>query len=291
MGMAVSGRIRVGGFVTTNIVLPKPPRIELYILGGGGGGGGASGIAGTGIGSNLSQWPGAGGGAGGLLVNLSYAITPGTTYTFTIGAGGTKGAGKTGSGQVGTNGTKGGDTTWTVGGTTLRAFGGGAGVNDNSSAANGGCGGGASGYSGATRGTAVSGQGFLGLKGSAGGVGGPGGGIGSNAFAVGDGGTGKWIPDGRKGFLFLGPGGNGGKWTVGSGFLPVAATRFGEGGQGGPWRANYANDGMNGFQGLIIICYQAVYAPAVAVTGASSSSGVIAGTQYYYLTSSGTIRW
>jgi hypothetical protein len=63
--------------------------IELLAVAGGGGGG-----------SDLAG----GGGAGGLIYNSAFAVTPGTTYTVTVGAGGLGGQAVRQSTSVGTNG-------------------------------------------------------------------------------------------------------------------------------------------------------------------------------------------
>jgi hypothetical protein len=109
--------------------------IELELIGAGGGGGGCNG-SGTG---------GGGGGAGAYLY-ANVAVTPGTTYDFAIGAGGTS------SGT--TSGTNGGNTTATVGATTYTAAGGTGGTRGSSGGA-GGAGGAAT--NGDTNTTGVSG--------------------------------------------------------------------------------------------------------------------------------------
>ena len=52
--------------------------VEVLVVAGGGGGGGNSGYA----------YGGGGGGAGGLIYNPAFSVTPGTSYTVTVGAGG-----------------------------------------------------------------------------------------------------------------------------------------------------------------------------------------------------------
>lgn len=89
------------------------------LLVGGGGGGGYSTLAGITCG---------GGGGGGVVIG-DYAVTPGTAYTVTIGAGGAQS-------------TNGGDTTFSVINVTAR--GGGGGASGEGRGASGGCGGGSS---------------------------------------------------------------------------------------------------------------------------------------------------
>ena len=85
-------------------------RVQVIVIGGGGGGGGARSSGGGG--------PNAGGagGFGGVAIG-NYAVTPGSTYTVTVGAGGTGGA-------IDNNGTSGGTSSF---GALLSATGGAAG--------------------------------------------------------------------------------------------------------------------------------------------------------------------
>ena len=85
--------------------------IQIECWGAGGGGGGATSSAGR----------AGGGGAGGAYVkNTSVAVTPGTTYSISIGAGGTAGT----SSSATCNGSTGGNTTATIGSVTITAAGG-----------------------------------------------------------------------------------------------------------------------------------------------------------------------
>jgi hypothetical protein len=68
-------------------------RIELLLVAGGGGGGGCA---------NTASHGGGGGGGGGVLQDI-LAVTPGTSYTVTIGAGGAAGSGASGFGGNGAN--------------------------------------------------------------------------------------------------------------------------------------------------------------------------------------------
>jgi hypothetical protein len=92
-----------GSFVTPSNVTT----VEVFLVAGGGAGGGANGAAGDSYAS--------GGGGGGGVIQKTLTVTPGTTYTVTIGAGGVGGLGA---------GPNGGDTTF---GALLTATGGGGG--------------------------------------------------------------------------------------------------------------------------------------------------------------------
>ncbi len=62
--------------------------VDVLVVGGGGGGGGVG----------TTDW-GAGGGAGGLVYSNAFPVAPSTTYTVTVGAGGTAGGAQGGSGS------------------------------------------------------------------------------------------------------------------------------------------------------------------------------------------------
>lgn len=95
-----------------------PAGVTLVQLIGWGGGGGGGGAAAGGTGSNLQSAGGSGGG-GALKVTQWVTVVPGTSYTVTIGAGGTGGA----SGQ--NNGTDGSQTLFGDVATPLAKFAGG----------------------------------------------------------------------------------------------------------------------------------------------------------------------
>lgn len=104
---------------TTNWTCPTGvTSVEVLVVGGGGAGGG----------STVSLQCGGGGGAGGVRYNASYPVSAGTSYTVTVGAGGT-----------GSTGMDNGDDS--VFG-TITATGGGAGGDRNHAGNNGGSGGG-----------------------------------------------------------------------------------------------------------------------------------------------------
>jgi hypothetical protein len=135
--------------------------VDYLVAAGGGGGGGNN--------------SGAGGGAGGLLTGSALSVTPGTSYTVTIGAGGSS------TPTNGSNSSFGGQT----------AIGGGLGASNSSgptTPGNGGSGGGAN-YLGGAPGTGTTGQGFAGGTGVTnanypGGGGGGAGAIGGNAVST-----------------------------------------------------------------------------------------------------------
>lgn len=108
-----SGRlIRSPQIITSGTSYTTPAgcnRIFIELVGGGGGGGGSQG-------STSSR---GGGGAAGRWAFKTVAVSPSTTYTITIGAGG--------AGGVNAVGSNGGDTSIIVGGVTYSSNGGGGG--------------------------------------------------------------------------------------------------------------------------------------------------------------------
>jgi hypothetical protein len=193
--------------------------VEVLVVAGGGGGG--------------TQHGGGGGGSGGLIYNPNYPVTPGSTYTITIGAGGTSGA---------SSPTNGGNSVFD----SLTAIGGGAGGNEAApqNGSLGGSGGGGAGFATATSGGAgTAGQGNPGGRG---------------AFRVdigttygsgaGGGGAGQPGWDGAEGQDTFGAGGGG----DGLYFGHVYGTNYGEsgwfagGGGGGYWGSSFSGVGMGG---------------------------------------------
>ena len=193
------------------------PYTARYLIVAGGGSGGSGGAG--------------GGGAGGLLTGNT-TVTPGTTYSFTVGAGG--GATSTNYGAAGSDST----------GFSLTAIGGGyGGPNSPTAGGNGGSGGGSG--EGAAGGSGTSGQG------NSGGTGGTtsfpySGSGGGGAGAAGTGGTGSYGGNGGNGLqsditgtatYYAGGGG-------GSAFANASGT--GLGGNGGGGNADYFNGGGGG---------------------------------------------
>jgi len=200
-------------------VTGTPTSIEYLIVAGGGSGG--------------RYYNAGGGGAGGLLSATNVSVTPGTTYSVQIGAGG---AAISGAGTLGNNGSN--SQISGSGFTTVTAIGGGSGVGNSATAANGGSGGGASGYQagvgkGIYPGSTYLSQARQGYDGGDGGTYGAGGGggagaVGSNgaANAGGNGGVGVQWSDGN----FYAGGGGGSAYADSQGFTP------GNGGEGGGGR-------------------------------------------------------
>ena len=233
---------------------------------------------------------GGGGGAGGLVTSSGLSVSPGTSYTVTIGAGGPGATGATTT--SGSNGTNSSLSTVTT------AIGGGAG-GSNSTGTNGlsGGSGGGGGLSGGTSvgGSGTAGQGFAGGNGivsqpyPTGGGGGAGaaggnavsstsgaGGIGisssysgSATFYAGGGGGGAYLQGTPAGTPSAGGSGGGGTGSVtGTGASGTANT--GGGGGGGAYN-NSAQVGGAGGSGIVIIRYagsvQRATGGTVTITG------------------------
>jgi len=198
-------------------------------------------IAGGASGANTSlnlYGTGGGGGAGGLLSGTS-TLNIGTTYSFTVGAGGAAVTGST----LTTSGNNGNDST----GLTLTAVGGGGGAALTGSASSGGSGGGGYGASG-TGGAGTSGQGYAGGNGTA--TFGAGGGGGSSAVGGvggastnGSGGAGTASSITGSSVTYAGGGGAGG--ATGSGPATPGSGGSGGGGAGGAYQANGTNGTAN----------------------------------------------
>ena len=267
-----------------------------YLIVGGGGAGGA--------------WFGGGGGAGGLISG-NFATLGTSSYTVSIGAGGSA----TGTGTKGTNSTLVGDDL-----STITAYGGGVGYTNNGGATisnmSGGSGGGGQ-YSDFTstyvRGTAVSGQGYVGGYGyndssnydESGGGGGGAGGAGANAVrfvnpsskAGGDGGVGAqssitgtatYYAGGggggaNSGSFAGGGGGNGGGGGGGNSGVGSAGTANTGGGGGG---AGGLNNASAGGSGIVIIAYAG---GSALYTGGSVSTSSRPGYVVHTFTSSGSL--
>ena len=227
----------VKSFTTTGTTSWTAPidvtSIEVLVVAGGGSGGG-----------NQSGGQGGGGGGGGLIYNNQYSVTPGQTYTVTVGAGGA-------GGSAGGSGANGGNSVF--GG--LIAIGGGAGGNPTTGiGATGGSGGGG-GSLNSTAGAGTAGQGFSGAT------------VISNntGFGAGGGGAGAVGTQGN----------NGGTTTNGAGGVGLqfgvsgAPTYYAGGGGGGYGGTGYDNGtsttgggGKGGFTG-----------PSAAVSGTANTGG------------------
>jgi len=144
-------------------------QVEVLTVAGGGGGGGDN---------------GGGGGAGGLIYNSAFSVTPGSTYTVTVGSGGAGG----GNSVQGTNGTNS-----VFGSLTATGGGGGGGSASNSGlwpGLTGGSGGGGGGNENGSTGFGVGGAGTS-LQGNAGGNGANAGASGATRVGGGGGGAGS----------------------------------------------------------------------------------------------------
>ncbi len=201
-GLSTTGDVQVGGNLingiprmqiftsSTNFVVPAgTTRIMVEMWGGGGGGGGNGPTSVLGV---QYYTPGGGGGAGGYSIGV-LPVNPGTSYTVTIGAGGSVGSG---------SGSSGGTTSF---GGLLLAGGGGGGMGGTAGTNNGSIsyyfgGGGNAGY-----GTFAGGAGQLG--------GSNGGGAGGSSVRGGTGGWSGAIPAGTS----PGGGGGGASGFIGSG--------------------------------------------------------------------------
>jgi len=196
----------------------------IYLIGAGGGG------AGSAHATTIYRAGGAGGGGGAYTRLTNAPLTPSTSYTIAIGAGGTSGIGNTGT-TAASGGGAGGQTTLTIGGTTYRANGG-------------------------SGGTATAGPSFAGSTGGAGGLAQSITGILTAAFAGGTGGAGStsstntFHSSGGGGAGAGGPNGIGGNGGTGSGGSNISAIAGGGGGgNGGGTAGGNAVSGTSGAGG------------------------------------------
>jgi hypothetical protein len=178
--------------------------VEYLVIAGGGGGGAGR---------------GGGGGAGGYLTDTGISVSVGTSYTVTVGAGGT-------AGIPSAQGTSGGNSVFS----SITSIGGGAGgtgfVSSNNNGLSGGSGGGGAALSaptGGTGGSATPGQGFAGASSQTGGEGYSGGGGGGASAA------------GTTGSVGNAPAGNGGSGTASS--ITGTSVTYAGGGGGGNYSA------------------------------------------------------
>ena len=246
--------------------------VEALIVGGGGGSGG---------GGNTG-YHGGGGGGGGLVYNAALAVTAGTTYTITVGAGGKWGLG---IGDGGYRGGNGGNSS-IVGGAlnTIALGGGGGGGNSQGGGASGGSGGGGNLYGG-TGGTSTQnstygyGVGFAGgagqaTYGSAGGGGGAGGAGGAGSGSTG-GAAGAGLSYNLLGFSrFFAAGGAGAgnssltHGSVASGGTPAYSNAEQNTGNGGG--SQQSGSGRRGGSGIVILRHATI--PLVPVNPESNSA-------------------
>jgi hypothetical protein len=262
------GSYGTNGFYLPMTISSSSVSTSYLIVAGGGAGGGEV---------------GGGGGAGGMLTGTT-TITPNTSYTVTVGAGGV------GNSTVGTNG---GDSIF---GTLTTAVGGGAGGTSSGGGAgvatNGGSGGGSGGF-GTAVGTGTSGQGNTGgVAGAVNGAGAPNypggggggkGGAGSAATSTvaGAGGTGASSSITGTAVTYA-TGGAGGYYGLGNTGGAAGTANTGNGGTGA--NANSAGPvGGTGGSGIVVVSYAAPQ-KFVGGTVTTFSSNII-----HTFTSSGTL--
>lgn len=256
-GSATTVGVSAFGSTYTWIAPAGVTQVEVLAVAGGGGGG------------YDGHGAGGGGGGGGLIYNPTYTVTPGNSYTVTVGQGG---AGAYTTGTPGQNGSNSGFD-------ALTAIGGGGG-SGRSNALSGGSGGGTGdGTNGSqwTPGYATFGQGFGGgytiltLQGAAGGggAGGPGGngtslvgGGGGNGLAFNISGTTSYYAGGGGGSTYLttgnylnGSGGLGGGGAGGYSSSGTQGTTHTGGGGGGGGLNSVTGVGGPGGSGIVILRY------------------------------------
>jgi hypothetical protein len=269
---STQGWVIYSGFNASN---PTQSVSISYLIAAGGGGGGALG----------------GGGAGGLLTGTS-TLTGGTTYTVTIGSGGT--GGNTANSPLHTNG---GNSSIIGGAVSLTATGGGWGGNFGSPTAQSGNAGGSGGGGGGTDtggtagsgGAGTSGQGNAGAAGTVintvstgGGGGGAGaaGAVGTNGAHGGQGGIGVqssitgsavyYSGGGSGGGSLSTTGGSGGGGTGGAASSNGGAGTANTGGGGGGGGNTSPDTGGNGGSGVVIISV-----PTSAYSGTTTGSPTV----------------
>lgn len=222
--------------------------VQALVIGGGGGG----------------ADNGGGGGAGGMVYNASYSVTPGQSYTVTVGSGGRGGSSSSNLPQNGKNSVF----------ATITAYGGGSGSQQGYVAAgNGGSGGGGS-YNYTTGGTGTAGQGNNGGTGSYGNggntyYGAGGGGAGGAGYNGGDSRGGPGLANSITGTLKYYAGGGGGNyfitnsptWAVGGigggGSSNTGVYTMGAANTGGGGGTRGGNNGYwsTGGSGVVILSY------------------------------------
>jgi hypothetical protein len=282
--------------------IPATTTVEYLVVAGGGGGGLAL---------------GGGGGAGGFRTASGLSVTPGTTYTVTVGAGGVRGRNADG----GPAPTSGNNSVFS----TITSIGGGAGGGRTDwgqihTAQSGGSGGGGK-DGGNAGGLGTAGQGYAGAAGTSGtyAVAGGGGGAGGagqlgtgSAYANMTGGAGgvglqssitgtaTYYAGGGGGAGGSNQGGGGGAGGNGGGGAgtrsyyagqPTDGTaNTGGGGGGGNGATDTAPYSANGGSGVVILRYLNTYADAVSTTGSPTITNT-GGYKIYKFNSTGSITF
>ena len=281
MGIEIGLGISIGLGITLNPPLPVAPSSVEYLVVAGGGGGGTV---------NDNQAYGGGGGAGGLLANTATDLLGGTTYTITIGAGGTS-TGGSGGGVGGINGSN--SSISGSGFTSVVSVGGGAGgarivgANSSGTGGNGGSGGGSQRYA-SGRGIGIyPGSTYIDAprQGYDGGIA-IGGGGGANAAATSYAG-GAGLASSITGSSITYATGGTAIYAVRGGPTNPAPANTGNGGEGA---TENADAGGAGGSGIVILRYSDTF-PAASSTTGSPTITVAGGYRIYKFTSSGSITF
>ena len=223
--------------------------VEYLVVGGGGGGG------------NGYDSGGGGGAGGGMVLTGTLNVTPGNSYTITVGSGGTGGADT----RSNNSGTDGGSSIFD----SITATGGQGGYGSRTAPDGAGVGGSAQ-NSNITSGRAGNG----GTGGNAGGGGGGAGGNGTNRISsssAGVGGPGISSSIGGSAVTY-GAGGNGGTSNVNNNNGAAGAANTGKGGGAGSATGSNSGGGGNGGSGVVVIKYtvQEIITPTPTETPTST---------------------
>ncbi len=206
-------------------------------------------VAGGAGGGNGYDSGGGGGGAGGMVLTGILSVTPGNSYTVTVGYGGTGGADT----RSNNNGTGGGDSVFASITSLGGIYGGGSRTNNPGPAGTGVRLGGAAQVTNTVAPKGGNGGGGGGAGGAGGGAGGAGG-NGSGSSTAGTGGAG--ISSSISGLsTTYGAGGNGGTANVNNNDGASGGANTGKGGGGGSATGSDSGGGGNGGSGIVILKY------------------------------------
>lgn len=206
-------------------------------------------VAGGAGGGNGYDSGGGGGGAGGMVLTGILSVTPGNSYTITVGYGGTGGADT----RTNNNGTAGGDSVFASITSLGGIYGGGSRTNNPGPAGTGVRLGGAAQVTNTEAPKGGNGGGGGGAGGGGGGAGGPGG-NGSGSSIAGTGGAG--ISSNISGIsITYGAGGNGGTANVNNNDGASGGANTGKGGGAGSATGSNSGGGGNGGSGIVILKY------------------------------------
>lgn len=216
---------------TTSWVAPQGVTLVEYLVVGGGGGGG----------NGYDSGGGAGGG-GGMSLTGTLSVTPGTSYTVTVGAGGAGGADT----RANNNGSSGGNSVFS----TITALGGGFGQGSRTTSPTARYTGGAAQVGDTT--SALGGGGGGGGGSGGGGGGSTGAGTSSSGQTAGTGGAGLTSSLSGSSVVY-GAGGNGGTYNLNNNDGTAGGANTGKGGGGGSATGSNSGGGGNGGSGIVII--------------------------------------